>query len=78
MFLLYEGKVSQPFSTKKGLKLDELLGNLLFNIYINDLTDFLNKENNCQEDQLHIPKHLTLETCLHLIETIIKPITLYA
>ena len=29
---------------------------LLFNLYINDLPDFLNKKSNTEEDQLHIPK----------------------
>ena len=33
-----------------------MLSTLLFNLYINDLPEFLNKESNIEEDQLHTPK----------------------
>ena len=33
-----------------------MLSALLFNLYINALEDFLNKESNAEENQLHIPK----------------------
>ena len=56
MSLLYEGKISQSFSTKIGLKQGDVLSTLLFNLYINYLPGFLNKESNTEEDQLHIPK----------------------
>ena len=54
--LLYEGKISQSFSTKIGLKQGDVLSTLLSNLYINDLPDFLNKESNSKEDVLHISK----------------------
>ena len=54
--VLYEGKISQSFSTKIELKQSDVLSTLLFNLYINDLPDFLNKENNTEEDQLLTPK----------------------
>ena len=54
--VLYEGKISQSFSTKIGLKQSDVLSTLLFKLYINDLPDFLNKESNTEEDELHTPK----------------------
>ena len=51
---LYERKKSQFFSTKT--KQGDVLSTLLFNLYINDLPDLLNKECNSEEDQLHIPR----------------------
>ena len=54
--LLYEEKFSQSFSTKIGLKQGDVLSTLLFNLYINDLPDFLNNESNSEEDQIHNPK----------------------
>ena len=54
--LLYEGKISQSFNTKIGLKQGDVLGTFLFNLYINNLPDVLNKESDSKEDQLHIPK----------------------
>ena len=33
-----------------------MLSTLLFNLYINDLPDFLNNESNSEEDQIHNPK----------------------
>ena len=54
--LLYEGKISQSFSTKIGLKQVDVLSALLFNLYKNDLPNILNKESNSKEDQLQIPK----------------------
>ena len=33
-----------------------MLSTLLFNLYVNDLPDFLNKESNSEEDQLYILK----------------------
>ena len=54
--LLYEGKISQAFSTKIGLKQGDFLSTLLKNLLINDLQNFLNKESNSKEDKLHIPK----------------------
>ena len=54
--LLYEGKISQSFSTKIGLKQGDVLRTFLFNLYINNLSDILNKESDSKEDQLHIPK----------------------
>ena len=33
-----------------------MLSTLLFNVYTNDLPDFLNEESNTKEGQLHIPK----------------------
>ena len=38
--LLYEGKFSQSFSTKMGLKQGDVLCNLLLSLYINHLPDF--------------------------------------
>ena len=46
----------QSFSTKIGLKQGDVLSTLLFNLYINDLPNFSNKENNTEADQPHIPK----------------------
>ena len=54
--LLYEGKFSQSFSTKIKLKQGDVLSTLLFNLYINNLPDFLNNESNSEEDQIHNPK----------------------
>ena len=54
--LLYEGKICQSFSTKIGLKQGAVLSTILFKLCIIDLADFLNKESNIEEDQLHIPK----------------------
>ena len=34
----------------------DILNTFLFNLYLNDLPDFLNKQSNSDEDQLHIPK----------------------
>ena len=52
---LYEGKISQFFSSKIGLKQgDELFSSL--QPFVNELPNFLNKENNTEEDQLHTPK----------------------
>ena len=53
---LYEGKFSQSFSTKMGLKQGDVLCNLLLSLYINHLPDFLNIESNREEGQLHTPK----------------------
>ena len=56
VFLLCEGKINQSFSTKIELKQGDVLSTFLFNLYINYLSRFLNKESNTEEDQLHIPK----------------------
>ena len=53
---LHEGKIGQSFSTKIGLKQGDVLSTFLFSLCINDLPDFLNKESNTEEDQLHISK----------------------
>ena len=53
---MYEGKTSQSFSTKIGLKQSGVLSTLFFNLYANDLPVFLNKESNTEEDHLHIQK----------------------
>ena len=54
--LQYEGKISQSFSKKLGLKQGDALNTLLFNFYINDLPNFSNKGSNTEKDQLHTPK----------------------
>ena len=45
-----------------------MLSTVLFNLYINDLRDFLNKEDNTVEYQLHTPK-LDNVTINHLLFT---------
>ena len=39
-----------------GLKQGDVFSTLLFNLYTNDLPEFLNKKSNFKEDQLHTPK----------------------
>ena len=53
---LYKRKISKSFNIKIGLKQDNMHKTLPFNLYINDLPDFLNNEGNTEEKQLHIPK----------------------
>ena len=64
--LLYEGKISQSFSTKIGLKQGNVLSTFPFNLYVNDLPAFLNKESNTVQDQLHTPEldHVTINNLL--------------
>ena len=37
VFLLHQGKISQTFLANTGLKQEDVLSTILFNIYINDL-----------------------------------------
>ena len=53
---LYEEKISQSFSTKIGLKQGDVVSTLLFDLYVNDLPNVLNKESNTDEHQLHTLK----------------------
>ena len=71
--LLYEEKISQSFSTKIGLKQDDVLSTLPLKLYINDLPDFLNKESNTERDQLHTPKldNVTINNLLFANDLII-------
>ena len=39
-----------------------MLSTLLFNLDINDLPDFLKRESNTEEDQLHTPKLVNVTT----------------
>ena len=57
MSLLYKGKISHSFSTKVRLKQGDALSTILFSLNINDLPDFLNKESNAEENQLHTRKN---------------------
>ena len=52
---LYAGKINESFSTKIRLKQGDVLTTLLFNLHVNDLPDFLDKESNTEKkDTLHL------------------------
>ena len=56
-----------------------MLSTILFNLYINNLLDFLNKESNTEKDQLRIPQldNVTINNLLFADDWTILPWSKY-